>query len=335
MDKILALNYLAAAAAAKSLSGAARELAVSVPAVTRMINALEQHLGIALFERSARGVTLTAAGTGYLAACAPLVAELAAADDLARSSSARLKGTLVVGVQEVIAKGCLLSALPIFHGRYPDIEIDVRDFLSVTDDQVSGVDVMLMIGWPKAPDLVCRRIGESRFRVLAAPSYWTAHGMPKEPKDLERHVCFNIRGNYGRVMDVWSFAKGDEEQTVVARGWLTTSNAHRALVHQLVLRGHGVGRFLDWADMPEVAAGALLPALTDWEATDMPPVNLLYSASTRRIPRARVFIEYITELFAELDRTRCLMVQGNAPPLWMRRPHGRASDFLEHVGSDR
>ena len=163
MDKILALNYLAAAAAAKSLSGAARAHAVSVPAVARMINALEEHLGIALFERSARGLTLTAAGTGYLAACAPLVAKLAAADDHARSSAARLKGTLVVGVQEVIAKGCLLSALPIFHGRYPDIEIDVRDFLSVTDDQVSGVDVMLMIGWPKAPDLVCRRIGESRF----------------------------------------------------------------------------------------------------------------------------------------------------------------------------
>ena len=306
MDKILALNYLAAAAAAKSFSGAARTHGVSVPAVARMINALEARLGIALVERSARGLTLTAAGTGYLAACAPLVAELAAADDHARSSTARLKGTLVVGVQEVIAKGCLMSALPVFHGRYPDIEIDVRDFLSVTDEQVSGVDVMLMIGWPKAPDLVCRRVGESRFRILAAPSYWAAHGTPKEPKELERHVCFNIRGNYGRVMDVWSFAKGDEQQTVVARGWLTTSNAHRALVQQLVLGGHGVGRFLDWAEMPEVAAGALVPALTDWQATDMPPVNLLYSASRRRIPRARVFIDYITELFAELDRSRGL-----------------------------
>jgi len=58
--------------------------------------------------------------------------------------------------------------------------------------------------------------------------------------------------------------------------------------------------------MPEVAAGALVPALTDWQATDMPPVNLLYSASRRRIPRARVFIDYITELFAELDRSRGL-----------------------------
>ena len=56
--------------------------------------------------------------------------------------------------------------------------------------------------------------------------------MPKEPKDLERHVCFNMRGNDGRVMDVLSLAKGAEEQTVIARGCLTTSNAQRALHHR-------------------------------------------------------------------------------------------------------
>jgi DNA-binding transcriptional LysR family regulator len=189
---------------------------------------------------------------------------------------------------------------------------------------------MLMVGWPKAPDLVSRRIGESRFRVVASPSYWAAHGIPEQPRDLERHVCFNIRGNYGRVMDVWSFAKGADQQTVVARGWLTTSNAHRALVQQLVIQGHGVARFLDWADLPQVASGALVPVLSDWQATDAPPVNILYSASTRRIPRARAFIDFISERFRSLDELRGLKPIVTAPPLWMRRPHGRASDFLEH-----
>lgn len=335
MDKIRALDYFAAAAAQKSFSGAARVRGVSVPAVARMIKALEDHLGITLFERSAHGLTLTAGGASYLEACAPLVAELAAADEHARSSTARLKGTLVVGVQEVIAKGCLTAALPVFHSRYPDIELDVRDFLSVTEEQVSGIDVMLMVGWPDAPDLVCRRIGESRFRVMASPSYWAAHGMPKQPQDLERHVCFSIRGNYGRVMDVWSFSKGTERQTVVARGWLTTSNAHRSLVQQLVMKGHGVARFLDWADLPEVEAGALVPVLSDWDSTDTPPINVLYSATTRRIPRARAFIEFITQVFRDLDSARGLQVMGTAPPPWMRRHSGRASDFLGHSGHSK
>jgi DNA-binding transcriptional LysR family regulator len=335
LDKVRALQYLASAAAEKSFSGAARVLGVTVPAVARMIKALEDHLGLLLFERSPRGLTLTAGGSSYLEECMPLLADLAAADDHARASSVRLKGTLVVGCQEVIAKGCLTAALPTFHSRYPDIELDVRDFLSATEEQVSGVDVMLMVGWPKAPDLVCRRIGESRFRVLASPSYWTAHGKPQQPQDLERHVCFNLRGNYGRVMDVWNFMKGGEQQMVIARGWLTTSNAHRNLVQQLVLRGHGVARFLDWADFPEVAAGALVPALTDWEITDRPPVNVLYSAATRRNPRARVFIQFMTELFGDLDRARGLHASGTAPPPWMRRANGRASDYLEHRDRSR
>lgn len=328
MDKILALNYLAAAAAEKSFSGAARARGVSVPAVARMVQSLEAHLGISLFERSTRGLTLTAGGAAYLETCAPLLAQLAAADEEVRASTVRLKGRLVVGMQEVIAKGRVAAALPAFHNRHPDIELDVRDFLSVTDEQVSGVDVMLMVGWPKAPDLVCRQVAASRFRVVASPAYWAAHGVPERPKDLERHTCLTIRGNYGRVMDVWSFAKGGEHETVVARGWITTSNVHRAVVHALALAGHGVMRVLDWADLPELASGALVPALTDWESSEGPPVNLLYSASTRRIPRARAFIDFATDLFRDLDRARGAESAEIEPPIWMRRPNGRASDFF-------
>src|SRR5215203_1110854 len=160
MDKVRALHYLASAAAEKSFSGAARVEGVTVPAIARMIKALEDHLGLLLFERSHRGLTLTPAGSSYLEACMPLLAELATADDHARSYGVRLKGALVVGAQEVIAKGCLIAALPTFHSRYPDIELDVRDFPGeATEEQVSGLDVMLMVGWPQAPDLVCRQIG--------------------------------------------------------------------------------------------------------------------------------------------------------------------------------
>lgn len=297
-----------------------------------MIKALEDHLGVALFERSARGLSLTASGASYMAACAPLLDELAAADEMVRASTLRLKGNLVVGMQEVIARGCLTAALPLFHSRHPEIDLDVRDFLSVTDEQVSGVDVMLMVGWPKTSDLVCRRIGEGRFRVVASPAYWAAHGMPQRPQDLTQHVCLNIRGNYGRVMDVWNFAKGDEQENVLARGWLTTSNALSRQVHQLVLAGEGVARVLDWANLAEIQSGALVAALTDWESTDGPPVNLLYSATTRRIPRARAFIEFVTELFRDLDRARGSRAPTSGPPAWMRRANGRASDFLMHPG---
>lgn len=328
MDKLRALQYFAAAAAEKSLSGAARGFGVSVPAVAKMINALERDLGARLFDRTARGLTLTAEGTSYLEACAPALAQLGEADERVRASMVRPKGTLVIGVQHVIARGCLTAALPRFHARHPDIELDVRDFQRVTPEQVSGVDVMLVLGWPKVEDLVLRRIAAGRFLIAASPAYWAEHGMPRRPKDLEQHVCLPIRSVDGTVMDMWTFTRGAEKESVVARGWLTTSNAHRDLVMELALAGHGVVRILDWTNLPELASGTLVRALEDWESPEAPPVNLLYRASVRRIPRARMFIEFATELFRELDRLRGQRVVGTERPLWLRRYYERASAIM-------
>ena len=335
MDKLRALQYLLAAAAERSFSGAARMLEVSVPAVAKMITALEKDLGVLLFERTTRGLTLTAGGASYLEACAPALAQLEDADEQARAQTVQLKGTLVIGVQHVIARGCLTAALPRFHARHPDIDLDVRAFQQVTEAEVRGVDVMLVLGWPKVADLVCRRIGAGRYMVVASPAYWAAYGIPERPKDLEKHTCLTIRGVDGTVMDMWSFAKNAEQESVLARGWLTTSNAHRDLVIELGLAGHGVLRILDWTNRPELASGALVQVWTDWEATEAVPVNLLYAASVRRLPRARVFIDFVTELFGDLDRMRGRPIVGTERPPWMHRPHGRASDSVTRRGRSR
>ena len=325
MDKLRALQYFASAAAEKSLSGAARSFGVSATAVAKLINALEKGLGAKLFDRTARGLTLTAEGTRYLEACGPALTQLDDADERLRESMLRPKGTTVIGVQHVIARGCLTAALPRFHARYPDIELDVRDFQRVTDEQISGVDVMLVLGWPKVDDLVHRRIGAGRFVVAASPAYWAEHGMPRRPRDLERHNCLPIRAVDGTAMDVWAFTRGSEQESVTARGWLTTSNAHRDLVIELALAGQGVIRILDWTNLPELASGSLVRVLEDWESTEAPPVNLLYRASVRRIPRVRLFIDFATDVFRELDRARGQGVVGTERPRWLWRHHGRVS----------
>lgn len=150
--------------------------------------------------------------------------------------------------------------------------------------------------------------------------------MPRRPMDLERHVCLPIRAVDGTVMDVWAFKRGAEQESVIARGWLTTSNAHRDLVIELALAGHGVIRILDWTNLPDLASGSLVRALEDWESTESPPVNLLYRSGGRRIWRVRLFIEFATELFRELEGVRGQHVVGTErPPRWLWRHYGRAS----------
>jgi LysR family transcriptional regulator, regulator for bpeEF and oprC len=325
MDKLRALQYFIAAADEQSLSGAARRFQVSVTAVAKLVTALERDLGARLFERTAHGLTLTANGASYLEACQPALAELAEADEIVAASTARLRGTVVVGVQHVLAYHCLLPALPGFHARYPEIRIDVRDFTRVTDEQVRGVDVFLLLGWPEAGDLVHRRIGQARLFVCAAPAYWAAHGVPQRPKDLERHTCLLFRSREGTVMDLWSFKRGEEEESVTVSGWLVTSNMHRDLVVEAALAGEGVVRILKFANRGHVQAGRLVPALADWESTFVPPVTLMYRPSCRRIPRVRLFMDFVAGVFRELERGRDRRIIASGRPTWLDRGYGQAS----------
>lgn len=328
MDKLRALEYFVAAAHEKSFSGAARRLGVSVTAVAKLVASLEKTLGVLLFERSSHGLTLTAAGGSYLDACLPALAQLTEADEQTRASVSRAPGTVVVGVQHVIASGCLTRALPRFHARYPEITLDIREFQRVTEEETSGIDVFLVMGWPNLPNLVQRRIAAGRFIVLASPDYWARHGTPRRPKDLEHHNCLPIRALDGTVMDLWKFQRGEEEEAVMARGWLLTSNAHREMVISQALTGEGVVRVLDWTNLHDIASGALVRALVDWESPEAPPVNLLYRASVRRLPRVRLFIDFVTELFLELEAIRGQPVAASGRPDWIGRHLGRSSEML-------
>jgi DNA-binding transcriptional LysR family regulator len=325
VDKFRALEYFVATAHEGSFSGAARVLDVSVPAVAKLVTALERELEVRLFDRTSQGMSLTAAGAGYLEECLPALNQLHEAGERTKGAAKRSKGTVVVGVQHVIASACLNAALPRFHARYPEIELDIRDFQRATEETISGVDVMLMLGWPKVPDLVHRRIGAGRFIVVASPSYWAAHGIPQRPKDLERHVCLPIRAVDGTIMDLWTFLRDGVEESALARGWLTTSNAHRDMVVDMAIAGEGVVRMVDWMNLPDQRAGRLVRALADWVSPEAPPVNLMFRPSVRRVPRVNAFVEFATELFRDLDAGREERVLPTEKPVWLRRHYGRAS----------
>ena len=148
---------------------------------------------------------------------------------------------------------------------------------------------------------------------------------PEHPRELAQHVCLPIRGVDGTVMDLWTFARGSEQVSVKTSGWLVCSNSHRDVVVDLALAGQGIARILDWTNRGDVASGALVQALPDWESPEAPPVNLIYRPSVRRVPRIRVFVNFVLEIFRELEAMRARPVAPSGPPVWIKRPYGRAS----------
>jgi LysR family transcriptional regulator, regulator for bpeEF and oprC len=322
MDKLRALQYFLVSAQEGSFSRAAQRLEVSVPAVAKLVNSLERELGATLFYRSAQGLTLTTGGERYRDACQPLLAQITAADDLASDEVSRVCGTLVVGAHPELV---MMPWLAGFHERYPDIQIDLRTVGQTTIHETAA-EVYVLHGWPHYPEMVLRRFAQPHLLTCAAPSYWAAHGIPRLPLDLERHICLLYRNDEGTVNDLWQYERGTEKVSVTVRGWLVSD--HRNVTIHAALSGEGIVRISDLMVATHLHSGRLVPVLTDWQMADAPPFNLLYAPSQRRNPRARLFIDHVTEAFRELEtqsghdtRRR----QFSDRPYWARGKYRRAS----------
>lgn len=332
MDRLRSIHFFIAAADHGSFSGAARALEVTIPAIAKRVSGLEADLGVKLLERSARGLALTAAGRSYVESCRPVVAALQDIDEQIRSASARVRGTVVVGVQHVAALELLAPALPRFLARHPEVQVDLRDYTQIFDADAPGVDAYLSFSWPRMPEMIHRSLPMTRFVVYAAPAYWKARGMPRHPRDLLEHDCLLIRTQNGTVMDLWGFVRGEEKVEVAVKGPLVCNNVHRDVAVALAVAGQGVVRVLEWTNRREVAAGALTPALDEWQSPDAPPVSISYRPSARRVVRVRLFIDFMVEVLRELEGPAARIGRPASPPRWANRDAARASILRPRVG---
>jgi DNA-binding transcriptional LysR family regulator len=233
----------------------------------------------------------------------------------------------VVGIQHLAATELLAPALPRFLARHPEIQVDLRESTQIVAPEAPGVDLYVSFSWPKTPDMIHRSLAMTRFVVCASPAYWAGHGAPRHPRQLVDHNCLLIRTQTGMVMDVWNFTRGAEAEQVTVKGSLVCNNAHRDVAIMLALAGQGVVRTLEWSNRAEVSAGALVPALTDWELPDAPPMNLSYRPSARRTARVRLFIDFVLEVFRELESPATRVGRVGTAPHWANRNVARASSL--------
>ena len=327
MDKLRAIGYFVAAARERSLSGAARRFEVSVPAVSKLVTALEREVGATFFDRTPRGLVLTADGERYLAVCEPLTAQLAEAERGFDRTREQPRGTVVVEAPPLLSRFWLLPALPAFHQRFPEIQVDLRmvDRVTVTDADAKGTDALILLGWPEAADLVVRQIAQMRLLVCATPAYWARRGVPQRPRDLAHHPVFLVRNPNGLLLDHWRYRRGAEEEAVQLQGWLVSDR--RDLVLDATMTGEGIARLADLSVQHLLADGSLVPVLLDWDAVDSPPVHLLHRPLHRSSAAQRAVVAFLEARVEELVAGRGQPPAGAAVerPAWYRRTYGRAS----------
>src|SRR5690606_27932592 len=207
LDRVTGMGVFASAAAAGSLSAAARQLGMSPAMATKHVDALEFRLGVKLFHRTTRRLTLTEAGREYLEACRRILPEIEEAEAVAASRRLQASGVLRMNVPVSFGTRFVAPLMPEFSLRHPDVCVELGLSDARLDLIAGGWDLGIRIGRLADSGLQARRLGDSQMLICAAPSYLDRRGTPRKVADLAHHNCLSYTLSSAQAKKEWSFGR--------------------------------------------------------------------------------------------------------------------------------
>lgn len=289
MDRFDELQIFIAILDTASLSGAARRLRRSAPAVTRALSALEERVGVRLIERTTRRLAPTEAGVRLAEMARKVLADY---DDAIREDEqGALRGKLRVTAPLVFGRRHVTPAIIGFLDLHPQLQVEI-----VLDDRnldmiEHGLDLAVRIGALPDTGMMARRVGEVRRLLVATPAYLARRGTPASPTELDRHDVIFSAGVSAATE--WRF----RASTVKLAPRLMVNEIDAALM--AVMAGRGIGRPLSYQVAGELASGALVRLLPDHEPAPL-PVQLVVQSARHIAPRLRACIDHLAVELAAL-----------------------------------
>lgn len=294
-DRLLSLRLFSRVARLKSFSRAGNELGLSQPSASRIVAELEQQVGVALLTRTTRGVSLTEAGSDYLARVEPLLLALEEADHAARGTG-ELRGVLRVALPTSFGIREVVPALPDFLGPHPALRIELLMNDQRQDLIAEGIDVALRFGALPDSSAVARRVAVARRMLVAAPGYLARAGIPHSPTELTAHSI--IFGPPGASAEAWTFNRDGRDVTVRVEPRLRCTVNEGATV--AAVAGLGIMSTSQWGSHAEMATGALVPVLTDWRMGET-DINAVFPSGQATKPSARAFVDHMVRVLSRRD----------------------------------
>lgn len=317
MDKFSAMQAYVRVVEAGTFTKAADSMGLPKPTVTRLIQTLESHLQTKLLNRTTRRVTVTADGAAYYERALRILSEMDELESSMSRAKTNPRGRLRIDVAASVGELLLIPALPDFHTRYPEIQID----LGVSDRPVDligeNVDCVLRGGEITDQSLVARRLGEFHLLLCATPEYLKRHGTPQHPSDIEDadHRVVNYMSHRTGRPFPFTFTKQGERHEITGRHVVSVNDSRAMLAAGL---SHlGLFRTTTFQAAPYVARGELVPLLLDWCAETI-PIHVVYPPNRHLSTKLRVFVDWAAELFSRSDlvtRKCCMPKAADIPAL--------------------
>ncbi|OCC05598.1 hypothetical protein BA190_07480 [Labrys sp. WJW] len=293
-ELLSASRIFAQAARSESFAAAGEQLDLTGSAVSKAVARLEQRLGVRLFRRTTRRLSLTEEGQLYLDACQRAFGELDLAEGLLSSRRLEPTGRLRLSVPELLGRRVVMPVVRDVARRYCGIEIEVGFSNHLIDLVEDHVDIAVRIGQLGRPaDLVSRRLGEQRIVTCAAPDYLRTHGVPVHPEDLVAHACISyVRG--GKPQS-WQLQAANGTALSLAVAGRLSIGSYEAIA-ETALAGFGIAQVPAWLVGDAIRDGELLVVLEQF-APDSLPIYAVWPHRRDLSLRARVMIDALVERF--------------------------------------
>jgi len=295
-ERLTGLIAFARAGSMGSYTAAARSLSISPSAVSKSVQRLEQHLGVPLFTRTTRALTLTPEGRELHERALRLLHDAEEIEQAAMTARSEPSGTLRIAAPLPIGVHVIAPALPAFRKLYPKVTIDLRLNDQIVDIVEQGIDIAVRIGDLADSRLLSRRLAPHRLCAFASPAYLAKRGTPLHPDELEGHDTVTLRyQSTGRALR-WPFRIGDRVIEIVPPSGIVV-DVSDALVATLAAGG-GIGISATFIAAPYVARGELVPVLSEF-AVERHNITALWPESRRSNPAVRAFLTRLQEVFQE------------------------------------
>jgi DNA-binding transcriptional LysR family regulator len=293
LNSLADLQLFMSVASAENFSAAARQLGLPPSSVSRRIGAIEKRLGVALFKRTTRDVSLTDAGSAYSRSVTRILADLQEAD-LAVSRFSRMpEGMLRIESRPGLSAWLLAPVLPRFLEQYPTIQVDLRLTNDMPETLSPGIDLGIRYGLAKPSSLVTRKIVTTRQGLYASPRYLQRYGEPASPDELQEHNCLVFSPDDAPA--TWRFRRGDYDRTMHLRGSLRSNDV--TSLERAVAGGLGISVAHEWVAEEHLRRGEVVRILRDYEVTTTNSFDLhvcaLYSPTLRNVQKVHVFIDFL------------------------------------------
>ena len=275
-----------------SFSGAARQLGVGQPAVSKTIAQLETRLQVSLLIRSTHRLSPTEAGQRFYERARAAIAEADEAELAARGAGAGLTGRLKVTAAPTFARLHIIPRLPRFMAKHPQLDVEFVLDDRIVDLMSEGIDLALRMGALPDSSVVARKLATGARSVLSTPAYLARAGEPRTPADLAGHEAVI----HSQVPNIWSFTGPDRKVSASLNERLRVSAAEG--VRAAVLADMGLTIASDWMFAPELSNGTVRKVLGDWA---LPPIDLwaVFPAGRMASAKARHFAGFVETVMAE------------------------------------